>query len=306
MATYDASIRKARPTQEGLKADREHCSADPERLAAIGVEAGQQVRIRRSDAEYALFTVSEACQERPDVVVRMGAAGRERLGTSDEFEAVVSSEVPNPTMTQTQARKHDELIERLTDDGVQRDLIAIAPHGGQIELHTDQQAQRVASRLAVSSWRCKGYKHDQGAFARWHITSTDIAPVSFPLLASVMSRGFAHAVAFHGFDDPEVAGDVLVGGIAPDTFKEDVRCAVQDAVGVDFVVRIPGPEENLGGDDPCNIVNRLTGGTHGIQLEQSPRVRARRWREIADALAELYRREAGAQHGGRAAPSLTR
>ena len=41
-----------------------------------------------------------------------------------------------------------------------------------------------------------------GASDRWHITATDIHEASFPRLNSVISRGFTHAVAFHGFDDP--------------------------------------------------------------------------------------------------------
>jgi hypothetical protein len=48
-------------------------------------------------------------------------------------------------------------------------LIVIAPHGGDIERHTDQQAERVASRLkakAASSWRCKGFKEGGGASDR--------------------------------------------------------------------------------------------------------------------------------------------
>ncbi len=53
MATYSASVRKQGP------ADKEHCSADPERLATIGRARGQQVRIKRSVSEFALYTVSE-------------------------------------------------------------------------------------------------------------------------------------------------------------------------------------------------------------------------------------------------------
>jgi phage replication-related protein YjqB (UPF0714/DUF867 family) len=91
------------------------------------------------------------------------------------------------------------------DDGVHTGLIVIAPHGGDIERHTDQLAERVASRLrakAVSSWRCKGFKERGGASDRWHITSTDIHEASFPCLNSVIPRCFTYAVAFHGFDEP--------------------------------------------------------------------------------------------------------
>jgi phage replication-related protein YjqB (UPF0714/DUF867 family) len=294
MANYDAAIRKALPSQEDLKRHREHCSADPGRLAAIGRACGQQVRVRRDSDQYALYTVSEVVKEQPDGVVRMGLAGRRRLGTDAEFEAVVEAQVPNPTLTQRDAKKRGEFIERLEDDGRQTGLIAIAPHGGDIELHTDQQAERVASRLeaealTVSSWRCKGWKRDGGAFDRWHITSTDLNEASFPLLASVISRGFSYAVAFHGFDGSDtLRGDILIGGTA-DALKPELLSEIQGAVGAGVEVRIPGPDEKFGGDDPRNIVNRLAaGGAGGIQIEQRLAARTSHWRAIADTVARVY------------------
>ena len=136
-----------------------------------------------------------------------GLCGRQRLGASDEFDGVVDAQVPHPTLTVAQARAEGEFVERLKDDGTQQGLIAIAPHGGAIEPYTDQQAERVATRLAtqaVSSWRCKGWAPDGDPFGRWHITSGDICEGSFPHLGSVISRGFTHAVAFHGFDEPAI------------------------------------------------------------------------------------------------------
>src|SRR5262249_29522281 len=107
-------------------------------------------------------------------IVRMGSAGRERLGTSDQFVGSLDSQVPHPTFDDAEAEANNELVERLEDNGTHTGLVVIAPHGGDIEPHTDQQAERVASRLAakgVSLWRCKGFK-GEAAFARWHITST--------------------------------------------------------------------------------------------------------------------------------------
>ena len=54
-------------------------------------------------------------------------------------------------------------------------------------------------------------------------------------------------------------------------------------------MRIAGPEDNFGGDDERNVVNRLTAeGGSGIQIEQSPAARSRRWEKIADAVAAVY------------------
>jgi phage replication-related protein YjqB (UPF0714/DUF867 family) len=292
MATYDASIKKALSPQQADLIDRkEHCSADREKLETVGRLLGHQVRIKRNDDDYGLYTVSEVRRENSDNIVRMGRGGRERLGTSDEFDATLDSQSPRPTLTDSEAVAQGEFVERLDDNGWHTDLIAIAPHGGDIEPFTDLQAERVASRLAgkgVSSWRCKGW-HPKGAFEHWHITAVDIHEASFPLLNSVISRGFRYAVAFHGFDDPNIPHDILVGGLAPDALKENVKEAIEGVVGSDFTVHVTQPGEQFGGDDKRNIVNRLTaGGANGVQIEQKKGPREKYAQAIADAVADRF------------------
>jgi phage replication-related protein YjqB (UPF0714/DUF867 family) len=292
MGTYDASIKKALlPQQSDLRRHKEHCSADPEKLATVGRLLGHQVRIKRNDDEYGLYTISEIRRENQKNVVRMGKSGRERLGTSDAFEGTLDAQVPHATLADAKAECNGEFVERLGDDGMHTGLIVATPPGGDIEAHTDEQAEHVASQLTrkgVSSWRCKGW-HPRGAFAHWHITSTDIHEASFPLLSSVISRGFRYAVAFHGFDDPEIQYDILVGGRAPDDLKEELKCAIEDAVGSNFTVYITKPDDHFGGDDERNIVNRLTsGGANGVQIEQNNGPREKYWRRIADAVANVF------------------
>jgi len=298
MATYEASVKKAlTASQQDLIDHEEHCSVDPVKLATVGRERGHQVRIKRNDSEYGLYTISQVRQERPDNIVRMGSAGRERLGTSDEFVGSLDSQVPHPTFDDAEAEASNEFVERLEDNGTHTGLVVIAPHGGDIEPHTDQQAERVASRLAVkgvSLWRCKGFK-GEAAFARWHITSTDIHEASFPRLSSIISRGFTYAVAFHGFDDPEIPFDILIGGAAPYSLKQEIATAMKGSItGSDITVHITSQDEKFGGDSLKNIVNRLTaGGANGIQIEQSPRARSNHWQDIADAVAKVYSSKLG-------------
>jgi phage replication-related protein YjqB (UPF0714/DUF867 family) len=287
MSAYRARVRKAFSGQSTLVGEREHCSADPARLAAIGRALGHQVRVKRSDGEYALYTVSEIRDEAPDHVVRMAQAARERLGTTDEFDASVEARGPHPTDTDAEAEAHGELVERLDDDGTATGLVVLAPHGGLIERHTDRQAERLHCQLAsrgVTSWRCKGWKPGGGAYARWHITSTEIHEASFPLLGSISSRQFAYAVAFHGFGE----ADILIGGAAPTPLKEDIKAAIEAVVGPSGIpVRIARPKEQYGGDDARNIVNRLS-GQNGVQIEQSLEARQAHWEAIADAVASVY------------------
>lgn len=288
MATSDAAITRALPSQEDLIDHAEHCSADPDLLASIGRAHSQQVRVYRDPGVFGLYTVSEVRPETPDTIVRMGRRGRERLGTDAEFAGLLDSRVPRSRLSERRAKAEGELVERLDDDGRQTQLIAIAPHGGDIEPHTDDQAERVAARLAaksVSSWRCKGWRPGGGAFDRWHITSTDLNEACFPRLARVMSRGFTHAVAFHGFEPPEV----LIGGTAPPSLKADLRDAIDAAIGSGIRVRVATPDDHYGGDSPRNIVNRLTaGGMGGVQIEQGLQAREDHWCAIADAVGDVY------------------
>jgi hypothetical protein len=212
MATQDVSVRRTFQQPE-ISGRRQRCSVDPVTLAAIGRAVGQQVRIVRRDApEFALFTVAQVRPQDPPGTVCMGQAGRERLGRSDEFDAVIDPLGPDPTRSDAEAEAAGELVERLSGGG--RSLIALARHGGDIELFTDDQAERVRDVLAAegaSSWLCRGWRPGGGALVRWHVTSADLAPECFPELHTLVGRAFADAVAFHGHTGTEV----LVGGAAP-------------------------------------------------------------------------------------------
>ena len=211
MATSEATIRRALPSQADLKARREHCSVDGRLLASLGAAVGHQIRIRRTETEYGLYTVSEWRDEDDADVVRLGLTGRRRLGTDDPFDGAVVLPAADPTLSDAAAEAADDLVERLDDDGEHRGLIVIAPHGGDIERHTDEQAEHVASRLAGSESALGGARGGRTAAptapaGRWSAgtrprpTSTRRAsPASL-----VIDRGFTHAVAFHGFDEAEI------------------------------------------------------------------------------------------------------
>src|SRR5262245_59488335 len=185
MTTATVSVKKAFATQDDLKSRREHCAVAARTLASLDRVQGQQVRVHR-EGELALYTVSELLRGTTTSDVRMGLTGRQRLGPDGEFEGVLDTKVVDPDLCDKDARTAGELVERLDDDGSQTHLIVIAPHGGEIEEHTDTQAERVHELLGpalASAWRAKGWGTDDvGALVRWHITSTDLNPVCFPLL----------------------------------------------------------------------------------------------------------------------------
>jgi len=304
MTRAKISIKQSRAGQDDLRRQREHASVRPDFAAALGLDVGRQAIIRRDDGRFALYTLTDGTPESAVDVVRMGEDGRGRLGGADEeqFGGCLDSVAVDPDATLDEAKCGEKLLELLDDEDRPDGLIVLAPHGGDIEPFTDDQAEHVRDLLAdigVSCWRCRGFRPDGGAVARWHITSTDISSASFPRLATVDGRGFRHAVSFHGFATDADRPDVLVGGAAPDPFKRVVRAVIGAALdGTGLRVEIAGPGDPLGGDEDCNLVNRLTAdGRSGIQVEQQPHARTGtlpgstvpRWQATAAAVADVYR-----------------
>jgi hypothetical protein len=148
MATRPARVTKSLQDIQNDLQHREHCSAEAHALSALGITVCQQVRVKRSDTTYALYTVSDVRHEDTEQVVRRGHGGRMRQRTDDEvdaptnFDAEFDSQVVDPTMSDENAEENGEFIERLHDDGAHTGLIVIARHDGQIEPHTDAQAVR--------------------------------------------------------------------------------------------------------------------------------------------------------------------
>jgi hypothetical protein len=149
MATAPTSVRKAFVTQADLKGHREHCAPAARTLASLGSGPRQQVRIS-GNGEFALYTVSELLHETTDSVVRMGPAagggsGRRRSSrvnwTRRSSLRTCATRTPEMPVSWLRAGR------RWLPNAPHRHR----PHGGDIEEHTDEQAERVAERLG--GWR---------------------------------------------------------------------------------------------------------------------------------------------------------
>lgn len=295
---YDARILKLRlPEQDKIKNASERCSADLTTLSTIGRELGQQVRIkRRDDARFvALYTVKQA---NPDAgaasadVVRAGQTARARLGTTATMAATVQARVVD-VPPQPDEPVEVRFFELARDCDQQIYFIAIAPHGGQIEQHTDEQAvesvdELIAADFPASWWLCKGFGDaNKGAHDRWHITSTDVQPECFPLLRAITSRKFCYGVAFHGFQQKKGEADLYIGGAAPRPLKRAIKRRLED-LNLPIEVKISTKDDSpkFQGFSLENLINRLA--RRGIHLEQS--LAARKFhREIARAVAQAFR-----------------
>jgi phage replication-related protein YjqB (UPF0714/DUF867 family) len=295
---YKARILKLDlPEQDSLKNDAERCSADPASLQSIGRAVGHQVRIVRTDAPgfLAIYTVaqpnpgSDLADPNRASVVRTGLQGRERLGTSNDMQALVQEAVVDASPPSSGVR----FFEIAEHDRTQRYFIAIAPHGGDIEPFTDEEAVTLRTELTsagypASLWLCKGFGDlVQGAGDRFHITSTDLHPASFPQLARVLGRRFCYGVAFHGFAKEPGDADIYIGGGASPTVKTAVREALVRAnLPLQIKITEDADDPKFQGSSAENVINRLA--LQGIHLEQS--TDARKFNDqIAKAIATVFR-----------------
>ncbi len=290
---HGVRVWKAKPDQSEVIADAFHCSADRNALTTFGLQRGDQVRVIRSPDAYALYTVTEERREANDNVFRMGLTGRVRIGASGRFDGTLDTEITRNGLSDQEAKQQSEFVERLTETDSDHDaLLVCAPHGGMIEPYTDAQAERIFALLSgagrgVSCWRCKGWKSGGGAFARWHITSTEISPRSFRLLGQIEHRRFRYAVALHGYDKDYIT----VGGNGPNDLKCVLKAAIIDVKGLSCVVHVADPGDEYAGENPENIVNWLTAdGCGGIQIEQPASVRENFWQPIAESVASVFAR----------------
>lgn len=283
---YDGDTLTVRPTSD-LPASSPRSPGlltSPELLSNLGIASGQQIRLRRTDDEFGVFTVEAVRGGERGYTAWLNDDGRARLGTHAAFEATVESPVPNRTQTVKSAARQGEYVEQVRDGG-DRGLVIGAPHGGNIEPYTDRQASRVADQLTGSTaWIGRGWRPGGGAYERWHVTSTDIHPASFPGLGRIANHGFENAVSFHGF-----SGDgILIGGGATRRVKRKVQTAIEDAVGEVIDVR-QAADGAYAGSDPENFVNWLTmNGQNGVQLEQSLEARTDYWQLVADAVVGVF------------------
>ena len=289
MSETAVRVRDAQESQTTLREGQhpqEHAAVFSERPRNL-LQSGEQyqVRLRRAAAGsgFSLYTVSETHAVAGAAgVVFLGPDARARLGGASA--AVLETRVPHPGLSDGAAQRANEFVERVSGSGAH--LIAIAPHGGEIEPRTDRQAALVAERFGSDgrAWLCKGFGVGGGAaFRRWHITSAEISERSFPELRALLRTGFTHAVAFHGWDLAHIG----VGGRASLALKKKVRQAIEEAVRGKIEVVLE-TSSSFSGTSKRNIVNRLATSGKGVHIEQSLPARENHWEAIAAAVASVY------------------
>lgn len=287
----EINVLKAKTEMLGYLTE-ENCTIDPQLRASEGLVVGQQflLTVKGASSKYGLVTIHSDYEDGSDNDdIRMRLSGRQRFDQSDSFDAYIDPWTALQGKTDSWLNSNDQMGEFKQESSVtQTDMLIMAPHGGVIESYTDELALRFYDGLVTTNskdaslWYCIGHQDAIGAFDAWHITSTDINEANFGYLNDLSGRTYSYAVTVHGYSGSEI----LVGGGAPTSLKEDVKDAL-DALSLGVTVTVVGVGDDYGGTDPDNIVNRYSSA--GVQLELPFSVRSSNWQDVADALADFYK-----------------
>ncbi len=220
----------------------------------------------------------------------------------------------NPVVTQHYEEPEDNpgSFQEFVQVGDDHEVAVLVPHGGDIENHIAERIWRLDTYIDMYTntvpdiWEGAGAWGSGQTFRRWHITSADLSPASFPGLARLTDQAavspYAYSVAIHGFDDDDKG--IIIGGQA----NKEEKCYIAEGIrnrlltrreevaitifyeenGQVRAIEIPDSTgrtyplaafSDLRGMDVDNIVNRLSPnpnqlpGFGGFQLELSEGLR---------------------------------
>ena len=267
----------------------EQASVKKSLIKKLGIQNGQQIFVYNPESRLsAAFTVFYSHQNR-EADVLLSENGLEPLAEKNSFTGKLSTTVPRPSLTYQEAWKTNQAVETTWHKEGQDFLAAIAPHGGDMEACTDQIAVELYKNMSpktASVWTVHSFGDD--VFDLFHIKSNRLHPDSYPGLRQLTGIGFEHAISFHVKKDAE---KIEVGGLAGDSFREQVASVVRDAVKQSWDTVTDYEDGEYMAESEDNVVNRLTVDSRsGVQIEL-PVYAARNYRKrIARHLAEFYYR----------------
>ncbi|MEA5409593.1 poly-gamma-glutamate hydrolase family protein [Haloarculaceae archaeon H-GB2-1] len=225
--------------------------------------------------------------------IRVAKKGRQRLGITPPADVVISRTVPRAYLTRMEAFEQNAIAETLWDRPGQDTLLICAPHAGAIESNTAQAAGIVRKRLGpehASAYMVHGFGEE--AFSRFHITTSEMAPESYPGVATIADRDFTHCITFHVWNGDEI----LIGGLADTEFRKRLADRVADATNGKRKVVTDHSQGKYMASTETNLVNRLTAdGASGIQIEMPPVIAHRYRKRVARAVGDFYEDEIAAE-----------
>lgn len=280
-----------------LKRIREHLVVDPDFWWKSGLVQKQQVIVEKNDGSglYAAFTIEQRQARSSDLEMTIGVPdGTNRFNSASlpYNNCIIHTHITS-VGTRAAVSSSGGYLETLQDSSAsQARYIAVAPHGGDIELYTDEMAERFYGLMTASGSRSCTYWHGQGfsntdlqdAYDRWHITAVDINPISYPILLTITNRDFEYGISFHG----QSSASIDVGGGATGSLITDIITAISGAVSGTYVVQAADNAE-IDGNDGNNLTNRLCRTTQQtIQLEMGLTARQTHRDQIVDAVVGVF------------------
>jgi phage replication-related protein YjqB (UPF0714/DUF867 family) len=243
-----------------------------QQVAVKNLDAGD---VRRGTGRYIGAFQIVKIFDKNDVVL-FGKEGRDLLSDDEEFRIQIRNQVPDNTLTVSEARRLNESIETLQIADYDSDILVLAPHSGAIEANTEESAQWFARKCTqycvnVDVYTFRGF--GRASFSRWHVGSSAFHLRSFPKLREVTSRQYSLVVAFHLRDIPndENPPEVRVGGLSDEALRERAASRLDDALPSKYHI-VTDPSRTMMGRSSANITNKLSrDGRSGLQIESTPR-----------------------------------
>ncbi len=272
---------------DGLRSDFEVGNYEQVRVEN---EADPEARWQQRPIIYTTRTDPDfVADEDEERVAWMSRAGMRRLGLGDSGSVKISPFASHPEITsRNEAEELNEFIEQSVS--ADRDILACAPHGGQIAKNTERQSLFFSSESDYSSWLAAGYDNENAAVDRWFVPPELINTKSFYELGELDDNNrFNFAVSFIKIRDEDAAdADVIIGGLANRQLRGLYAEYITEALpeGREAIVQSEGVYD---GSDTGNIVNKITdSGTRGVQVAQSQTVLASHWEKVAEACLEAH------------------
>ncbi|WP_247730418.1 poly-gamma-glutamate hydrolase family protein [Halovivax limisalsi] len=280
---WDRPVVRTDADWDTTVSDARYCSLPCALTESTPLRIGQQIRLSGGGPngyETAAFTVAD---HRDDGAVGLTDGGLSRMDLADGDGVTIGARPVHPSYaSRNAARLNEEYAEYLVGDVAATSVLAMAPHGGHIELGTDFQAERVAETTGGLGWVAAGFYDGAGTYNRWHVPSIDVEIDSFPALSGLAGGTYDWTVAFHGLADDAI----IVGGTASEVDRQTVADAI--------TARLPNTPVELGSDSttgydgssPINVLNRIGQTGRTLQLEQPKSVRVNDWHAVADGVAD--------------------
>jgi hypothetical protein len=261
---------------------REHCRVPSSLLTAGNFMPDRQVKIDRGTVLRGLCTVESTAST--SGVFEMNSEGftnrvylsGDPSDSSTGFTVTVSNQygsgpgphIAEPATSLTDANTNSAgKVKEYTVRALGSQVAYTVPHP--FEKYTFEQAELIhnADPVRNAVWALGINNNVSGTLNRYHITSTEISPASFPGLADFVRNNITNAVSFHGEQSCDTS-EVRVGGAIEDAFRQGVAEIIREKLN-NSALRVHWKSGIcFDGSASDNFVNAMSIDGRGLQLEQ--------------------------------------